>query len=74
VTGGERPPLLDPVGGGSPASPCSIYRQHRKAGARNQSDEIAGVIRDLEGRSAVRLQSLMNVPSLDRKRRAEWII
>jgi hypothetical protein len=63
VPDGERPPAACAVGQVCSASPGTVDRQHRQVGARDQSDEVAGVIVDLDGGPAVSLQSLAHTPS-----------
>jgi hypothetical protein len=63
VTDGERPPLMRPIGKVGPASPGGVHSQHWQRGAGDQSDEVAGVIVDLNFGAPIRLHPLTEPPS-----------
>jgi hypothetical protein len=65
VPDGKRPPAARAIGELCPASPPAIDRQHRQVRTRDQSDEVAGVIVDLDSDPSVSLQPLTQTPSGD---------
>jgi hypothetical protein len=70
VPDGKRPPAARAIGEICPTSPPAIDRQHRQVRTRDQSDEVADGVVDLDSDSSVSLRPLTQTPSRDGERHA----